>query len=295
VFRLKQRLDDREVVIVEVQDYVPPEAEPANESCREREGSRSRISISRDRAMEALHPTGSKLAAALAAALGEPLRHPVELLFAHIQRRTFPEVLAAETVPPCLYILAGEGKSGGWVQISPSIFFPMIDCLLGGDGTGMTGSERAMTYVERQLGRRIVARIAETVQQELGVPGCPPLHPSEAPEPPPPGQPFLEISFAVRLGEQAGMLRVAMDPQSVRSLPVAEGGRPLGIMELTVTSLETGVPADELATLAPGDILATEIDAGQDVVVRLAGIPKFVGRLGAYEGRRAVTISARWA
>ncbi|MEI7837778.1 MAG: FliM/FliN family flagellar motor C-terminal domain-containing protein [Planctomycetota bacterium] len=86
-----------------------------------------------------------------------------------------------------------------------------------------------------------------------------------------------------------------MDPQSVRSLPVAEGGRPLGIMELTVTSLETGVPADELTTLAPGDILATEIDAGQDVVVRLAGIPKFVGRLGAYEGRRAVTISARWA
>lgn len=245
--------------------------------------------------MEALHPVGSKLAAALAGALGDQLHQKPELLFAHIQRRTFPEVLAAETVPPCLYTLEVDGRCGGWVQVSPDVFFPMLDCLLGGDGTGMGGPERAMTYVERQLGRRIVARIAEAIQQSLGSPGGASLRPGEAPEPPPPGQPFLEISFAVRLAGQAGMLRVAMDPRAVPSLPTAEGGRPMGIMELTVTSPETGVPADELEALAPGDILATEIDASQDVVVRLAGIPKFVGRLGAYEGRRAVTISARWA
>ncbi|MCY2924198.1 MAG: FliM/FliN family flagellar motor switch protein [Planctomycetota bacterium] len=280
-----------EVVIVEVQDFVPPEAEPANEPCRERDGSRSRTSISRDVAMETLHPAGSKLAAALAKALGEQLRRPVELLFAHVQRRTFPEVLAAETVPPCLYTLEAAGQSGGWVQVSPSVFFPMLDCLLGGDGTRAGGPERAMTYVERQLGRRIVERIAQAVQQELGGPEGLIPRSGETPQPPPPGQPFLEISFAVRLGEQAGMLRVAMDPRSVGSLPLPEGGRPLGIMELTVTSLETPVPAEELTALAPGDILATEIDANQDVVVRLAGIPKFVARLGSYEGRRAVTIT----
>ena len=241
--------------------------------------------------METLHPAGSKLAAALAKALGEQLRRPVEFLFAHIQRRTFPEVLAAETVPPCLYTLEADEKSGGWVQVSPSVFFPMLDCLLGGDGTRTAVPQRAMTYVERQLGRRIIERIAQAVQQELGGPGRMPPRSGEALQPPPPGQPFLEISFAVRLGEQAGMLRVAIDPRTVASLPLLEGGRPLGIMELTVTSLETPVPAEELTALAPGDILATEIDAAQDVVVRLAGIPKFVGRLGSYEGRRAVTIT----
>lgn len=244
--------------------------------------------------MESLHPAGAKLASALASSLAEPLRRPVELLFAHIQRRTFPEVLAAETVPPCLYTLEADGKSGGWVQVSPSVFFPMLDCLLGGDGTRTPGLERAMTYVERQLGRRIVERIIQAVEQELGSPGRLPPPSGDGSPPPPPGQPFLEISFAVRLGEQVGMLRVAMDPRGIRSLPVAEVGRPMGIMEMTVTSLETGVPAEELEALAPGDILATEIDATRDVVVRLAGIPKFIGRLGAYEGRRAVTISARW-
>jgi flagellar motor switch protein FliM len=240
--------------------------------------------------MEALHPAGSKLASALAEALSQQLRVPMEVLFAHVQRRTFLEILAAETVPPCLYYLQAGGRSAGWVQFSPNVFFPMLDCLLGGDGKRSVLPDRGMTYIERHLGRRIIARVADKTGEALGGGADPRLVPAEAPQGTPGQQPFLEISFAVLVADQPGMLRIGLDPTVVRALPVAEGGRPLGIMELTVTSPETPVPAEELTGLAPGDILATEIEADHPVVVRLAGIPKYSGRLGAYEGRRAVTI-----
>lgn len=243
--------------------------------------------------MEALHPAGSKLAAALAEALAQQVHAAVEVRFAHVQRRTFLEILTAEGVPPCLYYLQAAGQCAGWVQFSSNVFLPMLDCLLGGDGRHVPASPRAMTYVERRLGRRLIAAAAAQVSRLLGGPDSPPLTPGEPPASPPGPQPFIEISFTVLAVDQPGMLRIGLDSALVRALPLVETARPLGIMELSVTSPETAIPADELASLAPGDILATDIDADAPVVIRLAGIPKYSARLGSYEGRRAVTVIGR--
>jgi flagellar motor switch protein FliM len=64
-------------------------------------------------------------------------------------------------------------------------------------------------------------------------------------------------------------------------------------MELSVSLRDIDVPASDAERLCDGDIVATGLPADGEVIVRLAGIPKFLARMGQVDGRRAITILRR--
>jgi len=107
-------------------------------------------------------------------------------------------------------------------------------------------------------------------------------------------EPVTVVVFHLVLAGQAGTLRLCL-PQALG--PVGAAGpaarMPSGPIEISVATAEIDLSASELADLAAGDILMTDTPAGSEVVVRVAGIPKFGGRLGTCNGQRAVTITRR--
>lgn len=64
---------------------------------------------------------------------------------------------------------------------------------------------------------------------------------------------------------------------------------------LELSAALEGITLDqaELAELAEGDIVATDVPADGEVIVRVGGIPKFAARLGTSGGRKLLTIVRR--
>ena len=198
-----------------------------------------------------------------------------------------------------------------WLEFSPGIAFAVVDSLLGGRQIRPYVPARGLTDIEHRLVHRaagLAGRALATswpTEMTLHV-----LPPEESYQPTrrgsKPGVTGLETSphvdehdpkllvlvFEVSHRGQDGTLRLAVPtelaPCEPDAPPAAEEG---ALMEVSAALPEFRIDPEELAQLAPGDLLLTECRLDDPVTVRVAGIPKFTGRLGAADGRRAVTIS----
>lgn len=169
-----------------------------------------------------------------------------------------------------------DQASGAMLEIAPQIAWPMIDSLLGGPGDGSYLPSRALTVIEQ----RLLSRLASAAGQCLGgdLPTAPPRDSD---------RPGIVLDFLLSVGESSGAVRLFLpeDPAcSHHSTPS------VGLVEISVTAGEMSLEVGELAALAVGDILTTDAPGDGEVTVRVAGIPKYRARLGACNGRRAITI-----
>lgn len=253
-------------------------------------------------------------AARFAARAGALIGRELTVTPAGRSRQSYAEFLAALTEPTCCHILSGRPAAAGaaahggeqttrhrvWVDADRSISFALIDALLGGT-EGAYIPNRALTDVERGLLRHIIDAIAAGLGESwpgddgrtfevLGDEPCDgPQAEGQAHEP------VTVLAFHLDLAGQGGTLRLCL-PQSL--LPAhAERDQaartPSGPVEVSVVTAEIELSTSELADLAAGDILTTDTPADGEVVIRVAGIPKFGGRLGTCNGQRAVTITRR--
>jgi len=247
----------------------------------------------------------------LAAAAGRLLHAPFHARVAGVASQTVGEFLSGVRAPTCCDGLrlgpprredgAGGAPPTGWIDLDREFAFVCIDRILGGSMDQAYLPDRPLTAIERRLLRRVLVLSAESLsaartdesgeQFELAEGwGCRPL------EAPAQDEPAVTVRFEVALSAQVGLMRLCLP------VPAWKGFRPprrpaaatnAGPMELSVNLPEIHVPADELADLAPGDLIATDTPVDGEVVVRVAGIPKFAARLGASGHRRAVTLTRR--
>ncbi len=56
---------------------------------------------------------------------------------------------------------------------------------------------------------------------------------------------------------------------------------------------ETGHGHEEIESLAPGDLLVSDLSPDGEIILTLDGVPAFAARLGQYNGHRAVTITRK--
>lgn len=236
----------------------------------------------------------------------------------------------------CCYALAAAGTAGNgespWlamIEITPSIAFPIINCLLGGSSDDMFIPRRPLTAIERRLLARIVERACASLVRswpgddapkltaiphvgtrntetgtrnaESGKRNAPPQSDVRTPSSEfqvPDSRMLLAVSFELGLDRQAGTMRIALaidllPPLASPLRPATAAPAGASPLEVTAALDETTIAADDLARLAPGDILAIDTPIDGEVIIRVAGIPKFVGRLGICNGHRAVTITRR--
>jgi hypothetical protein len=66
---------------------------------------------------------------------------------------------------------------------------------------------------------------------------------------------------------------------------------------LEITAALEGLELDsaDLADLAIGDILATEVPLDGEITIRIGGIPKYAARMRVIDGQKVVTITRRLA
>jgi len=198
--------------------------------------------------------------------------------------------------------LAVDGSQLILVDFTPSVAFSLLENLLGSDGREVS-PQRTMTPLELRLMRRMAAPLASLLASL---------------QPPQPEKnlwvvddslrealknesavAMIVLAFELRINGRVGAMRLALAEPVVQRALAAFGGRTeavpcrndmSGPLELTVSVQMDGLSHDELAQLAPGDILLDETNAEGEVTVRVAGIPRYVGRMGTCQGQRAVTI-----
>ena len=228
-------------------------------------------------------------------------------------RQAYSEFLATLSGHTCCHMLAVGATSPPapaptdgpelahrvWVDADRGVAFALIDALLGGR-EGAYVPDRALTGVERGLLRHVVDLVAESLGQSW--PGERPRSfeviddtSGHAVAPGPGEQPVTVATFRLGLGGQIGALRLCL-PEALlsdRHDGARRRRRIAGPLEISVVTAEIELSQTELNGLSAGDILMTDTPADGEVIVRVAGIPKFRGRLGTCDGQRAVTITRR--
>ena len=202
----------------------------------------------------------------------------------------------------CTYVVVPDPPESEGPEIclefSPAIAMAMIERLLGASAACPLAISRPLTAVER----RVLHRLAKVVAVSLAGawPGSPrpgfraelrPIPTTAARS----DRRVAAITFELSMGRNVGTMRLCGDGEILDEVTRATLRPRTGKAPLELTAALEGVTVDdaELAELAVGDIIATEIDADGEIVIRIGGIPKFAARLGLAGGKKVLTITRR--
>ena len=247
---------------------------------------------------------GEAVAERFAAGAGSLLNAPFHARVAGVAPQTLGEFLSGVRAPTCCNGLRlGGAAPAGWVDLDREFAFVCIDRLLGGPVDQAYLPDRPLTAIERTLLRRVLSLFAESLRAAWPDGAVGPVELAEGwgcrpPEGPMEAQAVVTVRFEVALSAQVGLMRLCVVISALEGLPLprrVSSTTNAGPMELCVDLPEIRAAADELAGLAPGDIITTDTPVDGEVVVRLAGIPAFGARLGVSGVRRAVTLTRKLA
>ena len=238
------------------------------------------------------------------------IRQPVELSEPACVRKSYAGFLASIREPTCCGLFmadrtlpetppsgSGDPKVGGgaiWLEIPAPVAYAMIDSLLGGGGQGVYIPDRSLTAVERHLLRRAMALAAECLARCVPTSASvrPALDGSARPDART-DEPVAVWTFVMSVSGQKGRLSLCLPWRLLASEPPGEMAPPrrTGPVEISTALPDVPIQLEDLAGLTPGDILTTDTPVDGEVIVRVAGIPRYRARLGVCNRRRAITVT----
>ena len=217
----------------------------------------------------------------------------------------------ADAAPPAggVWLLAEVDADAVELELSAEAAYGLFERLAGSGGGLPYVPDRPLTDIERSL-LGPAANVAGTALHDAWPDGAPPLALAEAAEeagtfsgqrasdaePDASGRKKclrpasgLRAAFKLSFGAIRGLLWPRL-PRGVFASTGSAGRQPV---ELSAELGETTLPREDVERLEVGDLLATGRSTREPVTVRVAGIPRFVGRLGKHNAHRAVTILKR--
>ena len=270
------------------------------------------------RALQMLHEGFGR---SFAAALSALLRSVVDVKLTGVDQLTYSEFVFGLENPGCLNLLKAEPLEGNLLlDINPSILFPIIDRLLGGGREMGALARRSLTEIELRLVSRITGLFLDELRHAwenvldlkpavLQVQSNP-----QAVQLVPPDDAVVVIGFELTIGDVRGMMNLCIpynsierigsklsannwvsygrknaSPETIRQISETICSSPVGVqVRLAQTKIGTG----ELMSLRVGDIITTQKDIHQPVIVSVEGVPKFRAKLGACKGHKAIMIQS---
>jgi flagellar motor switch protein FliM len=253
------------------------------------------------------------------AALSALLRSIVEVKLTSVDQLTYSEFVFSLENPTCFNLLRADPLEGNLIlDINPSILYPIIDRLLGGGKESGPLARRPLTEIEL----RLVAKITSLFLAELrrAWENVLPLdlevikveHNPQLVQIVPPNEVVVLISFELTLGEVRGMLNLCIPYNSIERISAKlsanswtsysrKEASDQAVRQITqnlrgarvnveVELARTTITMHDLIGLRVGDIVTTNQDYRQPLVVKIEGLQKFLARLGAYKGRAAIRI-----
>ena len=253
------------------------------------------------------------------ASLSALLRTMVEVKLTSVDQLTYSEFVFSLENPTCFNLIRAEPLEGQLIlDINPSILFPIIDRLLGGTTSASPPTRRPLTEIELRLVSRITTLFLREMQHawenvlklELSVdrvesnPQLVQIIPAN--------EVIVLISFELTVGDTRGMMNLCIPfntierisgkltsnswvsysrkpptPDSMRQIGNRIGAAPV---EVVVELAQTQIATADLLGLRVGDVIASEKDIHEALIVYVQGKPKFLASCGKFKGRKAIQI-----
>jgi len=277
-----------------------------------------RVGKEQMRALQTLHEGfGRNFGASLSALL----RSIVEVKLTSVDQLTYSEFVFSLENPTCFNLLKAEPLEGSLIlDINPSILYPIIDRLLGGGRESGPVSRRPLTEIERRLVARITGVFIEEMRQawenviDLKIAVERVESNPHLVQIVPPNEVVVLISFELTLADLRGMINLCIPFNSIERISgklsantwstyarheaneesIGQISHNLkgALVEVVGWLAGTRITTQELIGLRVGDIITTEKDAREPLVVKVEGVPKFLAHPGSHKGRKAIQVES---
>jgi flagellar motor switch protein FliM len=278
-----------------------------------------RVSKDHIRALAAIH---DGFARNFGATLSGFLRTIIDVRVVGVEQLTYSEFVHSLPNPTCFVILQAPPLEGQMcMEISPLIVYPIIDRLLGGTNGDVFIPQRPLTSIEWRIVTRIIERalghlsevwknLVDAQFQMTQTESNPQLVHIVAPT-----EVVVYITFEIKMGSCAGTISMCIPfnviesvlsklttqswfgykPKEATEQQQAHLFRNLAKSTVEATAYLGGatISLRDLRALRPGDIIQLDKRTRSDLILQVAGINKFAGRIGTYRGRRALHLRRR--
>ncbi len=267
--------------------------------------------------LRTIHLLHENFTRSLSSSLSAYLRSYVVVNLISVEQLSFLEYTQSLPSPTCLIALGMKPYDGSAVlEVNPSLVFPIVEMLLGGNGKAPTPITREITEIEQSVLEGVLRLILndlraawtpvasldfsvesrETEPQLLQI-----LAHNEA---------VVAISIEVKMGEAGGMINLAIPSiiikmlrqkfdhhRTVRRAQASEDEQERMLrlvspasVHLDVRLRDQKVPVPDLLALAEGDILMFDYPASAPLDLFVNGKPKYSGEVIESNHRRALEI-----
>jgi flagellar motor switch protein FliM len=273
-----------------------------------------RIPKSQVRAIHLLHDTFVRN---LVSSLSAYLRSYLTVNLVSVEQLSYAEFLDGLPSPTCMVSLGLTPYDGnGVLELNPSLVFPILEMLLGGNGKSSAAIQRDITEIEQKLLDGLFRIILHDLREAWKAVTCVDFT-IESMETEPqllhilaPNEAVVSIGIEVRIGDTVGMMNIAMpsivikmmrqkfDQQwSVRKThaSVAEQARMLRLLRPSNLALEVRLESPtlsvrDLLALSEGSLLVFDYPVDRSVEVLVNGTRKYSARVVGAGKRRGCVI-----
>ena len=275
-----------------------------------------RVGKEQMRALQTMHEGfGRNFGAALSALL----RTIVEVKLTSVDQLTYSEFVFSLENPTCFNLVNAKPLEGQLIlDINPSILFPIIDRLLGGTTASAAPARRPLTEIELRLVSRITDLFLNEMQHAWENVLLLDLEVDRVESNPqlvqiiPANEVVILVSFELTVGDTRGMVNLCIPfnaierishklssnswvsyskrPPTQESIQLISDRIANAPVEVVVELAETTISTSDLLGLRVGDIIASEKDVHEPLIVSVEGRPKFEAKPGQFKGRKAIEI-----
>ena len=274
----------------------------------------NRVSKEQLRSIRAIH---DKMARSLASDISSLMRNIVEIQLHSVDQMTYGEFLMSLPSPTSFNVFSLKPLDGkGVIELNPSIVFPMIDRLLGGNGAPFE-TAREFTDIELNLLDQILKVVTQNMK-EVWSPIMDMYPIIEAKESSPnvvqivaQNEIVIMVIMKIIIGQTSGMMNICYPVITIESLLPRLANRDLMLNETTgrksrnkeLRALLRGAKIEleailgyaelnmkQVLDLEVGDIIKLNRPADDTVIVKVYGREKFIADFGIRRYRRSIKI-----
>jgi flagellar motor switch protein FliM len=274
-----------------------------------------RVGKDQMRALQSLHEGFARNFGATLSAL---LRSIAETKLISVDQLTYSEFVYSLEIPTCFNLLRPTPLDGNWIlDISPSILYPIIDRMLGGKSTEESTLKRPLSDIELRLTSRVTNAFLRNLKDawanaiELDIQVERVESNPQLVQIVPPNEVVILVSLEVVVSNMRGTINLCIPFNTIERIgskltnnnwmgyasrsntqtsAQIEALIDQSSVEVVVDLVTTDIRAVDLLNLQVGDIITTEKDCKTPLEISIAGVGKFLGRAGAFKGRKAVEI-----
>ncbi|HEV7644472.1 MAG TPA: flagellar motor switch protein FliM [Pyrinomonadaceae bacterium] len=260
-------------------------------------------------------------AQSLSSSLPLHLHSMAEVNLISVDQNPYSEFMRSLPEPTTLFTVAVEPEGGVFaIDLSPTIAFPIIDRMLGGNGAEKQGAQKVATDLELKILEAFMSTVVESYSAAwepitkikakiVGRETRPQMMQIVAPN-----ETVVIVSYHIQVGDvrgtmsfclPTGILEPVIDKFIKSSYAAAEHApnhmatlshlKNLAAVRLPVTAelAETPAAISDLAALMVGDVIKTNHRVDMPVNVKIGGLTKFCGSVASFDSRMVVQVTRK--